>query len=200
MNRKIIIGILVVLGTIGCIACCTHTNRQKDGKVLFVQQEGMPLEENLDVAEPEDTNEKILCVYICGEVKHAGVYELAQGARVSEVVDAAGGFTKKADTEAVNLARIAVDAEQIVIPRKTGKARKSKDDMSGSASEMQSCVNINTAEEGTLMTLTGIGKAKAEAIIDYRTQKGAFAGIEDIKQVPGIKDGIYEQIKDHICV
>lgn len=211
MNQRIIIGIFVLIGTAACIAWYVHSGNRGNGAGLSLQQEeGQGQEASFHApGEPEgkadSSTDSSIYVYVCGEVKHAGVYELSATARVSEAVEAAGGFTKKADTEAVNLARIAVDAEQIMIPRKTGRMEKSTGNPAYGAVEdsgegMMALVNINTADENMLMSLGGIGQAKAEAIIAYRTEQGAFARIEDITKVPGIKDGIYNQIKDKICV
>ena len=61
-------------------------------------------------------------------------------------------------------------------------------------------VNINTAEKEELMTLAWIGESKAEAIIAYREENGGFSSPEDIKNISGIKDGVYSKIKDSICV
>lgn len=207
MNRKIIICFLVLIGTAGCIAWYIHSGKQGNGARLSLQwEEEMQQKESADTKkESEGTADSSVYVYVCGEVKNAGVYELLATARVSEAVEAAGGFTKRADAEAVNLARIVVDAEQIMIPRKTDRTEKNTEDMAQGAPEASakgtlSLVNINTADENMLMTLSGIGQAKAEAIVAYRTEQGTFAKIEDITKVPGIKDGIYNQIKDKICV
>lgn len=204
MNRRIIICFLLLIGIAGCIAWYAHLGKQEDDAgPAFWQAEGVQQEEAADsCGEQEGTEEASIYVHVCGEVKHAGVYELPAAARVSEAVEAAGGFTKKADAAAVNLARPAVDAEQIVIPRKTGRTARGTKDMPQDtvAEEALSLVNINTADENMLMTLNGIGQAKAEAIVSYRTEQGTFAKIEDITKVPGIKSGIYNQIKDNICV
>lgn len=207
MNRRIIICFILLVGIAGCIAWYAHLGKQgDDAGPAFWQAEELQQEEAADsCGEQEGTAEASIYVHVCGEVKHAGVYELPATARVSEAVEAAGGFTKRADAAAVNLARIAVDAEQIMIPQKTGSTARGTKDMpqdtvAGEAEEALSLVNINTADENMLMTLSGIGQAKAEAIVSYRTEQGTFAKIEDITKVPGIKSGIYNQIKDNICV
>lgn len=195
---------MLLAGIAGCIAWHAYSGKQKeDAGSAFWQDEGLQQSEAADAGEgQEDTEEASIYVHVCGEVKHAGVYELPATARVSEAVEAAGGFTKKADAAAVNLARLAVDAEQIVIPKKTDSMAQDTKDMpqDTAAGEALSLVNINTADEDMLMTLNGIGQAKAEAIVSYRTEQGTFAKIEDITKVPGIKSGIYNQIKDNICV
>lgn len=146
-------------------------------------------------------------VYICGEVKHPGVYRFTQAARVCDVVDAAGGFTKNAAAASVNQARYITDGEQIEILSRR-QLQKSNGQTQGNSSPENSNsmiqdsgkINLNTATEAELMTLSGVGQSKAKAVIDYRTQNGLFGAIEDIMQVPGIKEGVFNQIKDSITV
>lgn len=146
-------------------------------------------------------------VYICGAVKHPGVYHFAYMARVCDVIEAAGGFKKNAAATSVNQARYIEDGEQIQIPtKKQEKVEQSqienevpvneKDNKAGASA----LVNINQATETELMTLPGIGQSKAKAIIDYRTQNGSFGNTRDIMKVAGIKEGVYEQIKDSITI
>lgn len=148
-------------------------------------------------------------VYICGAVKHPGVYHFAYMARVCDVIEAAGGLKKNAAATSVNQARYIMDGEQIqILTKKQAKSGQLQDGQDippdgdgdvkqGSASAL---VNINQATEAELMTLSGIGQSKAKAIIDYRTQNGSFKSVEDIKKVAGIKEGVYKQIKDSITV
>lgn len=133
-------------------------------------------------------------VYICGAVRRPGVYRFDSGARVCDAVEAAGGFTKKAVWDAVNQARLLTDGEQITIPVKS-KAKKASS--SGKRSEL---VNINQADLSELMTLSGIGEAKAQLIVEYRDENGSFSATEDIMKISGIKEGIYNRIKDRITV
>lgn len=146
-------------------------------------------------------------VYICGAVKHPGVYRFTQAARVCDVVEAAGGFTKNAAAASVNQARYITDGEQIEILSKKQWQKSQKQAQESAPSENSNStvqdsgkVNINTASETELMTLSGVGQSKAKAIIDYRTQNGSFGSVEEIMQVPGIKEGVYNQIKDSIIV
>lgn len=142
-------------------------------------------------------------IHICGAVKKPGVYTFAQEPHVIDVVERAGGFTKKADRTSVNLAERVADGTQLVIATKGGK--KSAKEESGShfessASGVSGKVNINTATEQELMTLSGIGESKARQIVAYRTSHGAFHKIEDIMNISGIKEGVFSKIKDYITV
>lgn len=147
-----------------------------------------------------------IAVYICGAVKHPGVYSLSNGQRVCDAVSAAGGFKKSAARYAINLAKTLSDGEQVTVPTKkqassynSGKKQDSKDKNINSPEEKTGLVNINTAPKEELMALPGIGESKADAVIEYRLSN-SFKSIEDIKNVTGIKDGVFNQIKDQITV
>lgn len=155
----------------------------------------------------EELNQTI-CVFVCGSVCHAGTFELSEGARIGDFIEAAGGFSKKADQEYLNLAEVAEDGQQIYVPSKkeTKKARKEtiQQGQSGDAGQTggdnSSLVNINTADKQELMTLPGIGESKADAIIAYREEKGGFASTEELMQITGIKEGVYSKICEKITV
>ncbi len=135
-------------------------------------------------------------VHICGEVKDPGVYELPEGSRIFEAVEAAGGFTEKAAQASLNQAQKLSDGVQIVIlslEEAEEKARRERELAAG-------IVNLNTASKEQLMTLTGIGESRAEDILRYREESGGFQSIEEIMNVPGIKESAYLKIKDSITV
>ena len=140
--------------------------------------------------------EQILCVYVCGAVVNPGVYELTKGSRIVAAVEAAGGFLSDAATEAINLAEHLQDGMQIVVPTKE-EAEKAKSEAARGADGR---VNLNTASVAELCTLRGIGEAKAEAILAYRTELGGFSSIEQIKEVTGIGEGLFNQIKSSIYI
>lgn len=135
-------------------------------------------------------------VHICGEVKNPGVYELPEGSRIFEAVEAAGGLTAQAAESSMNLAEKITDGMQIVI-----LSREEMEMQESAARETASgLVNINTASREQLMTLPGIGESRADDIIRYREESGGFQTIEDIKKVSGIKDAAFQKIKDSITV
>ena len=158
--------------------------------------------------EPEagraEVPEKVV-VYVCGEVNDPGVYEFREGARVSDAVDAAGGFTVEADINYVNQAKLLEDGEKIRIPdtEETKGAAAAEDISQALAGEGSSgsggLININTASKEELKSLSGIGDAKADSIIAYRQENGGFNDREEIKKVSGIGDSVYNSIKDRIC-
>ncbi len=173
-------------------------------------------EETSAAAEPDEP--KTLFIHVCGAVVSPGVYELAEGSRVYEAVDAAGGFAEDACENFVNLAQTVADGQRLYIPTME-EVETDDEDLSveiglsdGLSDTTQSAsagsetgaatglVNINTASEAELCTLTGIGATRAQAIIAYREANGSFSSIEDIMNVSGIKEATYEKIKDEITV
>lgn len=134
-------------------------------------------------------------VHVCGQVCRPGVVELPAGSRAWEAVEAAGGLTEDAQDTAVNLAAVVQDGEKLYIPH-MGEAVA---DTVGEAAD-SGLINLNTADAGRLQTLPGIGESRAADILSYRERYGGFQSIEEIMQVPGIKESIYEKIKDKIMV
>ncbi|MCI5588389.1 MAG: helix-hairpin-helix domain-containing protein [Lachnospiraceae bacterium] len=146
---------------------------------------------------------KEIAVYICGAVKKPGVYKFNTASRVCDAVKAAGGFKKNADTISINQAQYLKDGEQITIPIKTnvkpGSSGDGKSDSNNSKAS-SNLVNINQADENELMTLPGVGESKAASIIEYRNKNGYFTKIEDIMKITGIKEGVFNKIKDKITI
>ena len=140
-------------------------------------------------------------VHVCGEVMRPGVYELEAGSRIYEAVELAGGFTQEAAASYLNLAQEIADGMKIEVPSEAD-LEKLPETPAGTAGAVpdDGKVNINTADKASLMTLKGIGEAKAEDIISYRDSNGPFGSIEDIMKVPGIKNAAFEKIKDDITV
>ena len=144
-------------------------------------------------------------VHVAGSVAEPGIYSMPEGSRVQDAVDAAGGFSKDAAPDAVNLARVLQEGEQVAIPAKEqvrqGSVSTGAAQASGAAtSTATAIVNINTAGAEELDTLPGVGPATAQAIIEERESGGPFASIEDIQRVSGIGEKKFEKLKDSICV
>jgi len=155
-------------------------------------------------------------VYICGAVQSPGVYEIAKGSILNDVVVMAGGFSDGAAQNSINLVYVITENVSVYIPTEedvdaaadgtivrdpnTVGAWGGQGVATGSGgTETGGLVNINTASEDELKSLPGVGDVTAAAIVAYREEHG-FATIEDIKNVSGIGDAKYEQIKDLICV
>ena len=174
----------------------THKIQETDIKPADTQSDGT------ETAGLEDMTEKVMCyVYICGAVGQPGVYALPEGSRIYEVIQEAGGLSDDADVILVNQAERVTDGMMIRIY--TVEEAEALVKMNGATESGQSedgRIDINTATAAELMTLPGIGSSKANAIINYRETYGAFSCIEDLMKVPGIKDGIFQQMKEHIKV
>ncbi|MCI8316951.1 MAG: ComEA family DNA-binding protein [Lachnospiraceae bacterium] len=154
-------------------------------------------------------------VYVCGAVSRPGVYPLYDGMRIFEAVELAGGFLPEADETWLNQASPMQDGQQLYVYTKE-ETRKIKDvrgegtvcdlaelwpdGSTGGKTQEQGKVNLNTADVDELMTLPGIGEAKAQAVVQYRAEHGAFSSIEEIRQIPGIKQAVFSKIKDQITV
>ncbi|MCR5203312.1 MAG: helix-hairpin-helix domain-containing protein [Lachnospiraceae bacterium] len=166
-----------------------------------------------------DSEKKDIRVFVCGAVKNTGVYTLSNDSRVCDAIRKARGFKKNADRFFYNQAKPLVDGEELRIPtKKESKAKKykdgtplNKDEISGSDlgnsksgqnadSSDSDKININTADKNKLMEIPGVGESKADAIINYRTENGNFKEAKDIMNIPGIKEGIFNKIKDFIEV
>lgn len=199
--------IAVFLVLTGIIYSCQRNGKEQPDSTLgtpLTAEEMKPTKALTEI--PEDTDKRIeekCYVHICGAVKKPGVYEVSKGARIFEAVDLAGGFTKDADKNFINQAASVEDGQQIYIPSKEEVLKEESGKASGTIPGTgqpgnSGKVNINTATKEELCSLPGIGQAKADSIIDYRTNHGRFQNIEELKQIDGIKDGVYNKIKDKI--
>lgn len=168
------------------------------------QEQGMA--DIFQSAEPSEQafEEEKIYVHIVGAVKKPGVYAFDGKPRVIEVVEEAGGFTKDAVKSGINQAETVEDGSQIVIGSKRGKKKKADGEQGTPAHEHTGTddgrININTATKEELMGLSGIGESKAGSIVTYRETNGKFKKIEDIMNITGIKDGVFDKIKDKIKV
>lgn len=159
--------------------------------------------------EPEDTKdqeeqpqeEQTIFVHICGQVARPGVYELARESRVYEAIAAAGGLLDTASEASVNQAERMEDGQKLYILSLEEASLQGNEAQQGTGQSAQvdgGKVSINTADKETLMSLTGIGETRADAILRYREEQGGFQSLEEIMQIEGIKEGIFEKIKEQI--
>ena len=184
---------------------------------------GEGLTEQRETGEKDSDSGDTSCyVYVCGQVTSPGVYKLEEGQRIFEAVELAGGFTGEARPEYLNLAEPVFDGMKILVPDEAQASDPSWNGQIGSSGMVPGTggsgfgaadaysqdkgavpmkkVNINSASKEELMTLTGIGESRAADIIRYRTEQGAFSRIEDIMNVPGIKEASFRKLKDQIEV
>lgn len=154
----------------------------------------------MDTPVVEDLSSQTIFVQVCGAVESPGVYELPQASRVFKAIEAAGGLLDEADYTSINLAEVCNDGSVIYVYQ-TGEAGAETVGVPDIIAEIDDgLININTADMTQLTQLPGIGSAKATQIIAYRQANGDFKQIEDIKKVPGIKDGTYIPISGLIKV
>lgn len=223
-RKQIVIGLLIVIiiGSIGGFVIYKYQTLPKEKTIDTVKVQKIKKKKD------EETIEKVeeYMVDIKGEVNNPGIYKLKKGSRVIDVVGEAGGLTESADTSVINLSKKITDEMVIIIYSRqeveNWVATKQQEEYlqkkclleEEGQVENDACieektepeekqpstmVNINTATKEELMTLPGIGETKAEAIISYR-EKTPFQKIEDLKNVSGIGDSTFEEIKSNITV
>lgn len=218
-NIKIVkyccLSLLIIV--VGILYSCNRTN-DEDSDFYTTMETDVDLEEGMsdvtgDTAdlkeETVDSNEVVeildnttIYVHVCGAVVKPGVYEVNTGTRVFEAINLAGGATNEGAPDALNQAELVEDGQKILVPTlEEAKTLEFEDTISNKEdSSKDGLVNINKAGKEELMTLPGIGDSKAQSIITYREENGNFKTIEDIKNITGIKDGLFNKIKDYISV
>ncbi|MBH1941271.1 helix-hairpin-helix domain-containing protein [Mobilitalea sibirica] len=147
-------------------------------------------------------------VHVCGAVVNPGVYRAKSGDRLVDLIELAGGLTEKADDAYVNQAQEVKDGQRFYLPTKEelielkiGEYIKGQGETVAEQGSTETLlININKATVDEFMRLPGIGQSKADSIIDYRNKNGDFNSIEDIMKIPGIKEGLYQQISSYITV
>ena len=150
--------------------------------------------------EPPKPPVKKIAVYVSGQVKNISVVELEdnENLHIVDAVNAAGGLNDLADTSAVNMSAPLTDGQHIHIPTKEISLQTAQNISAAASANSGDKININTADAEQLIKLKGIGPALAQRIIDYREQNGAFKSVDDIKNVRGIGDKKFADIKDKI--
>ncbi len=216
----IIVIVLVYLNIKTITSNIKIDNKEKKEEIIELKKE--------DVKEDETNDIIYYYVDIKGLVNNPGVYKVEEGKRVIDVINEAGGLKDKADTSILNLSKKITDEMCIIVYSKDEikeykdknltideinseiKKQNTIDDNFNDAKidyentknkeNISSKVSINTASKEELMTISGIGESKANAIIKYREENGNFESIEDIMNVSGIGDALYEKIKDNITI
>ena len=216
INKKIVVYIIII----SIIALIIYEIAIKKENLI----ENITDINTIETSEENETKEqekvditKKIMVYITGEVKNPGIYELEENSRIKDVIEEAGGLKETADITDINLATILQDEDKIAIPSKeenkqekqnTEKIQSNKQGKTTEKSQnttsistnatgknQNTKVNINTATQTELETLPGIGPSIASKIVSYRKENGKFKSIEEIKKVSGIGESKYANIK-----
>ena len=224
-KQKIVIGII---GAIIIMAFLYYIYAKEDDSIISTEENitenVVEKSEKSEKTTNEETNK--IVVHVSGAVNQEGIVELQENSRISDAINIAGGLKENADTKHINLAFKLEDGMKIYIPtieetkeqntqiqnqNRIDETSKYVTSSSGVVQEEQTNgqqseqkknekININTATQTELETLPGIGPATSLKIINYREENGKFETIEEIKEVSGIGDAKYENIKDLICV
>ena len=216
LKQKIVMGMIIAVIVIS-IGVYGFFSIQKQNTVLNLNE--MLVEENREEVNQEidEVKEKEevgnIVVHITGAVKNKGILRLPEGSRISDAIEAAGGETKEADLDSINLAYTLEDGKKIYIPSQEDKENNEQKQYitteSGDTTNIKENskiegenekVNINTANQSELETLPGIGSSLASRIIEYREQNGKFNSIEELKNVKGIGDAKFEDLKNSATI
>ena len=180
-------------------------------------------EEPIKNTKLEKVEEKKYKVDIKGQINNPGIYEVPISSRVIDVINLAGGLTVNADTSVINLSKKVLDEMVIIVyskeevtnfkktkeieqqvqnqcVQKDENSLKNDACISSNNNISTNKISINNATKEELMTLPGIGESKAKDIIDYRTKNGPFKKLEDLKNIPGIGENVYNNLKENITL
>ena len=222
-NKVIIVIICIIIIIFLCVFFYTRSNLENE----YTELDNYNMLQNETNIEQEQEDISKIFIHVTGAVNNEGVVEIKEGSRIADAVDAANGFTEDADISQINLAYQLEDGQKIYIPRindekingeekvlqKEYVTDEAGDDIiiedetyynyletSNIKSKENEKININTADQSGLEEIPGVGEATAQKIIEYRELNGKFKTIEDIKNVSGIGDSKFENMKEKICV
>ncbi len=195
MNRKKRQWIICIAVLIFCVTGC---EKAQNVQIYEETEQVWEIETGSEESRETAASGKIY-VDVCGAVKKPQVIEVPEGSRVFEVIEKAGGVREDAWVQGLNQAAVVTDGQQIRVP--TFEEEKNwENTQTQSGAEQPGKINLNEANAEELMSLPGIGQAKAADIIEYRETIGRFQSIEEIKNISGIKDAVFEKIKEKIVV
>ena len=220
MKKKwIIAGLSCIFMVItGILYSCAYQNSKSAGLLTASGEEDNPVTEEItaDVPGTDDPDSgslagqlpgpdgeqeiPVIYVHICGAVQNPGVYQVEETARLVDLITLSGGLTEEAAGDYINQAEKLADGQRVYVPSGEELQDLSLDEyLAGEQGNTDkeaasALVNINTADVQELMELPGIGQAKAESIIAYRSANGSFLAAEDLMKIPGIKEGLFSRI------
>jgi competence protein ComEA len=220
----IIVGLFIMAGV--CYSCSYKDSNESAVLVNSLEKNGEEIKtentaelnksESVDnpaqIEEPvkdpaNNASKSSVYIHLCGAVVNPGVYEVKATDRLFDVIELAGGLNQDAAGDYINQAQTIIDGQRIYIPTVeevkeigTDELIEGETGILGEPTQDDSLININTADKEALMSLTGVGQAKADSIIEYRSKNGNFKSIEELMNIPGIKEGLFNQISSYITV
>ena len=199
LPRPVLAGILIIGLVLILVGIWQFWPRANADYVVTTNQEQETPDANVQQTASAQAE---IVIDVEGAVNAPGLYALAADSRVGEAIEAAGGFAANAQPGATNLAQKLSDGEQVFVPtvEETQGATNAAAKAAMPSSKQDGKININTASAEELQELSGVGPALSGRIIDYRESKGRFSSIEDLKEVSGIGETRFENLKDKICV
>lgn len=194
-KHLLVVAVLILCGVGIAVAAL---GRSAATEVPLGQPSVVSVESPSPVPSPSPTPQ--LRVHVAGEVESPGVVSLPPGAIVQDAVIAAGGLTPTADPAELNLAQPVTDGMQILI----GSKDKPKGAVTGAAehtsSDQDGLVNLNSATQGQLEDLPGIGPVTARAIITWREEHGSFSAVDELQEISGIGPKTFEKLRPAVTV
>jgi competence protein ComEA len=206
ITKPIIVISIILSACIGiCCGCGRDGAEERFTETEYAQgSHVLKNEKSASSVTSEQAAPSSICVFVCGAVEREGVYTLTDGSRVIDAVRAAGGFSADADQNYVNLAEYVYDTQRIEIPTLAEteqiQANSGQGLSAGNTRDYEGRININHAAKKELMELPGIGESKADRIIAYRQAHGDFTSCEEVMNVSGIGEAMFDNIKDLITV
>lgn len=203
MEYKIFIGLSLIGFIIGGSIILKNTNTLSQNKTEVVNQEitSNSSSSHMEISDSKTQEEKEedITIDVKGAVKQPGIYQMKAGSRVYEALQKAGGLTENADHKSINQAQKLKD-ESVIYVATIGEEATDVNKETEEKEQKSSLVNLNTATETELQTISGIGLKRAQDIINYRETNGNFRSIEDLKNVSGFGAKTIEKIKDYVTV
>lgn len=206
-HQRLVVGLLVVMIGVLSGVLIWQQSAPQPSEALLLKTTAVETTSSSTTEQTPTTTEEVYYVDIKGAVHSPGVYQLSSTSRVYDALQQAGGLTVEADEARLNLAQKVTDQMVIYVPKK-GEGNTEEIATvstvslpSSNANANQSAiVHLNRATLEELQTLNGIGKKKAEAILQYRTEHGSFHSIEELQQVKGIGPKAFEKLKDQVAL
>lgn len=206
LNKYKLIVILILLSITSLLLIKQSSPKEslqiiKQGSIDTISKVDMQQDKDKEEALSAIKEVPLVPVYICGAVYKPGVYEVEETAILNDILLLSGGLTKEADLNQINLAQAIRSNEKIYIPKVGEEIDKMPNSYENEErAKTYTLINVNKANSIELMTLPGIGEVRAEQIVQYREQHGPFLSIEDIMNVPGVGNKIYEGLQGFITI